>query len=179
MRKLVLPLVIMLALLATVSGAQYMARVDMTVDPIEGHTYDSELALSIPSNPIAQDFLSYVAGAGQGDVVLADFKTVQRSSEYFYKQVLYITNNKPYDVTLKVSSVDIVTDGSGASGQFTFQIMGQPPVYLISLDSDGTPSMQNTIAIPAGGTHTIGFRLTTTDTCEAQTVVFTVHFVAN
>lgn len=112
MRKVILPLVIALALVASVAGANYVAQVDMEADPNVVGTQAAELAFSFnTSDPVANDVLSWDYGSPR--VIEADFGDVQRNSEYDYYWAMQVTNNKPYDVCLMVKDV---TGNLGASG---------------------------------------------------------------
>ena len=131
-RKILLPILICLAVVGSVAAATaYTARVSIDADPDVGHTKNAELAVFFDkTNPIANDVLNYT---GSPKVVEVKLKKVQRDSEYIYKEVLKVQNNKPYNVWLTVEDVstnlgDWYAPGSyGQPGndKFNFKIMAK------------------------------------------------------
>lgn len=122
-RKIILPLVLVLALVASVGAfSGYVAEVSMDADPTVSSTTEAELAVARNSSPdvVSSDVIEYT---GTPAVVEAKFKKVQRNSEYNYYWVLKITNKKPYDVCLDVMSV---TDSLNDTHDFDFRIWATP-----------------------------------------------------
>jgi len=104
-RKIFLPLIISLAVVASVSAAGYTALVTMDIDPIVGDTSAAELAFQSVGGAVADNFIvTYDTGGGANQVKFV-FGNVQPDSVYSYMDVLYVTNMKPYRVKLAVSDV--------------------------------------------------------------------------
>jgi hypothetical protein len=130
-RKIILPIVICLAVVASMGAASaYTARVSINADPLVDSTTVAELAvLYTQSDPIAEDVLSYT---GSPYVVKVELQTVQRDSEYIYEKVLQVQNNKDYGVWLCVENVSgnlgawyaPGSYGQPANNNFNFKIMG-------------------------------------------------------
>jgi hypothetical protein len=102
-RKIILPLVICLALVASVSAGTYKAYVTMKIDPVVGPTSVAELAFAPGSGTVSADFVK--TDPGNSMQVIMHFGKVQPNSKYYYEETLKVTNNKPYTVQLKVSNV--------------------------------------------------------------------------
>jgi len=105
-RKIFLPLIISLAVVASVSAGMYQANVTMKIDPVVGATGGSELAFAPGSggaSGVSGNFIT--TDPNNALQIIVDFGQVQPNSIYQYHEVLKVTNNKPYDVELKVSAV--------------------------------------------------------------------------
>lgn len=149
MRKIILPLIICLALVASIGAAAYTARVSIWADPKVVHTKNAELAVYFDKcDQIANDVLNYV---GNPKVVEVKLRKVQRDSEYIYKEVLQVKNNKSYNVYLCVENVSGTLGawyapgsyGQPANDNFNFKIMGHSTTtgwQCLWVDGHGGPS---------------------------------------
>ena len=102
-RKILLPLIISLAVVASVSAGMYQANVTMKIDPVVGSTSGAELAFAPGSGTVSPNFIQ--TDPNNSLQIIMHFGNVQPNSIYQYHEVLKVTNNKPYDVELKVSAV--------------------------------------------------------------------------
>jgi hypothetical protein len=104
-RKILLPLIISLAVVASVSAGTYTAQVTMNVDPNVTNTSAAELAFESLGGAVDNDFIVTYGTGGGANQVKFDFGNVQPDSVYSYMNVLYVTNMKPYRVKLRVSDI--------------------------------------------------------------------------
>jgi hypothetical protein len=104
-RKILLPLIISLAVVASVSAGTYTAQVTMNVDPTVTSTSAAELAFESVGGAVDNDFIVTADTGGGANQITFDFSNVQPDSVYSYMNVLYVTNMKPYRVKLRVSDV--------------------------------------------------------------------------
>lgn len=103
MRKVILPLIVCLALVASIGAGTYKAYVTMKIDPVVGPTAGAELAFAPGSGLVSPDFVR--TDPNNSMQVIMAFGDVQPNSTYEYHECLKVTNNKPYDVELKVWAV--------------------------------------------------------------------------
>lgn len=102
-RKIILPLVICLAVVASIGAGTYKADVTMNMDPIVGPTGGAELAFAPGGGTVSPDFVR--TDPNNSMQVIMHFGNVQPNSMYMYEETLKVTNNQPYAVQLKVSNV--------------------------------------------------------------------------
>jgi hypothetical protein len=161
MRKVIFPLVIVLALVTSVGAASYVAQVGNEGVSAVDDTQDAELALAPAANLIATDLVELT---GDPDIITVNFRNIQRNSLYRYENVLKITNNKPYAIQLKVKDViGLLGDPTvGFHQGFNFTIVGggqggNPDWNQQCMWDDGRRF--NSIAILPGDTAWIDFTL--------------------
>jgi hypothetical protein len=186
MKKLILPLMMVMVLAASLTGASYVATVTMDFDSEVTSTQEAELAFASAGDAVADDFV--VVPDDNPLVVKFDFGKVQRKSKYQYDQVLVVTNNKPYEVIL---SVDSVSDGE--SGNLVNRLLEPGYAELAISRSDkwesseimyasNDRSLQSTIILTPQGTGQdyayIGFRLITHSNAPEDTFTGEVTFKA-
>lgn len=108
MKRFIFPLVIVVALVASLGAtASYIARVDMDVDPVVGHSWEGELAFAESSGFVADEFVKRIAEfIGGPETIYTKYRNIQADSNYCYFWVVDVTNNKPYGVCFRVKSAD-------------------------------------------------------------------------
>lgn len=187
MKKLILPLIMIMVLVASVGGSSYVATVSMKIDPEVGPTQEAELAFASAGDDIADDFV--VVPVDDPLVVKFDFGKVQPKSKYQYNQVLAVTNGKPYEVTLSIESVS-----DGDSGNLVTELLNMDYAELAisksdiswetsNLMYDSTDGLaQATIILSGHGTANdtayISFRLITNSDAPEDTFTGEVTFKA-
>ena len=180
-RKILLPIIICLAVVGSVAAAtSYTARVDVEADPTVGHTKNAELAIYYDkSDPIAEDVLNYT---GSPKVVEVKLKKVQRNSEYIYRRVLKITNNKLYDIWLRCENVS--SNLGDWEADFNFTMVGHstaaPGDQCLWTDGHGgdstSPPAWGVIKIPAGATAYVSFEVETGNAPDHTSYTGTITF---
>jgi hypothetical protein len=178
-RKIILPLLISLAVVASMTAGTYKAYVTMKVDPVVGNTSVAELAFAPGNGNVSSDFIT--TDPGNPMQIIFNFGDVQPNSQYLYEETLKITNNKPYAVQLKVSAVTWPM----SSSQGNLEIWHGGCVYnayawMYSSKYGGVqPGTINLAAHgTAGDTDYISFFLATDYTCPAGSYNGTVTFYA-
>lgn len=161
MRKVILPLVIALALVASLGAtASYYARVDMEVDPEVGSTTLAELAFDTGEDAVADEF---VIVTGNPAVVSVDYGDIQADSNYNYYWVVEVTNNKPYDVCLRVKSADGQLDDTNDGVGFQVWMTDDRGTTNLTLiyDEEGIDTPVTWFCIPDGETVYMSFEVMT------------------
>lgn len=197
MRKVIFPLVIALALVASMSAAAYTAQVTMDIDPVVGATGGAELAFASAGGAVADDFVvGYDTGGGAYQVKF-DFGNVQPDSTYIYWNCLEIINNKPFpvEVTIPQHVSGDLYDNLLAPGYATLSVLRTPnsgwgPPCDYMYDSDYTPGAWHSNAVTKlreygmiGNPYNryrqfIPMRLVTDHTAPAGTYTGTITFKA-
>ena len=179
-RKIILPIVICLAVVATMTAGTYKAYVTMKVDPVVGSTSVAELAFAPGTGQVAPNFI--VPDSGQSLQVMLDFGQVQPNSNYKYEECLKVTNNKPYSVDLYVDNVSGNILSLLPNAQLEIWGSDSPwPWMWENIPGSSTrypATASNFYTIPAYGTTYISFRLTTSYYATGGTYTGTVTFYA-
>ncbi len=179
MRKIILPIVICLAVVASVSAGTYKAYVTMKIDPVVGNTNVAELAFAPGGGTVSPDFVQ--TDPGNPMQVIMEFGNVQPNSQYLYEETLKITNNKPYAVQLKVSAVTWpMTAAQGNLEIWHGGCANNLYAWMYSSQFGGVqPGTINLTAAGTPGDHDyISFFLQTNYGCPAGTYNGTVTFYA-
>jgi hypothetical protein len=178
-RKIILPIVICLAVVASMTAGTYKAYVTMKVDPVVGNTSGAELAFAPGNGSVSSDFIT--TDPSNSMQIIFNFQNVQPNSQYYYEETLKITNNKPYAVQLKVSAV--TWPMSPSQGNLEIWHGGcscNSYAWMYSSKYGGVQPGTITLGASGGGCDTdyISFFLATDYTCPAGTYNGTVTFYA-
>jgi hypothetical protein len=173
-KKVIFPLVVALALVASVSAGAYTAAFTMDIDPVVESTSGAELAFAAASGSVGNNFIQPGNNPLQVKMV---FGQVQPDSEYRYEECLKVTNNKPYDVGLAVASVSIPEP---LFSYCDFQIWEADYPWKTQYESWGgtVQPWTHTFHLGAGQSTYLSFRLRMHGTAAAGTFIGTTTFKA-